>query len=72
MLQLSADLIEIRYVMARDLTSTEHSALKQQLGEAFMFPFELQTRRVDMIERSANGKFEDFISLVPAPGPLSA
>ena len=68
MFQLSADLIEIRYVMDRELTNSEHSALKQQLSEAFMFPFELQTRRVDMIERSANGKFEDFISLVPDPG----
>lgn len=62
--QRTPDRIEIRYVMERDLRDDERSALRAQLGEAFRYPFGLDTVRVTRIERTPGGKFEEFICMV--------
>lgn len=64
LVQRSAAEIEVRYVMDRELDADEMRRLAQALHERLRFPFRFDWRRYARIERGANCKFEDFVSLV--------
>ncbi len=63
-IQETPSLIEMRYVMARELTRDEQSRFSQAVEQRLPYPFEMRYRRVEAIERSPGGKYEGFISLV--------
>lgn len=65
-IQKSIGQLEINYVMARDLTPDEQSRLATALTARLGYPFDFDWQRRERLERTAGGKFEDFISLVPA------
>lgn len=69
-IQKSIGQLEINYVMAREMTPEERSRLAAALARRLGYPFDFDWQRRDRLERSAGGKFEDFISLV-TPGPVS-
>jgi phenylacetate-CoA ligase len=62
LVQREVDSIEVIYAMERDLNSTEAQQLIAALNASLGFPYRIVCRRVDQIQRSQNGKFEDFIS----------
>jgi hypothetical protein len=51
----------------RPLTSAEEQELTALLRDEFAFPFHLTISHLDEIDRSRSMKFEDFVSLIPAP-----
>ncbi len=57
--------IEVRYVMARELSAYERSVLAAELSKAFGYPYEFGFVRRDRFERDPGGKYEDFVSLLP-------
>jgi phenylacetate-CoA ligase len=64
--QTALDSLQIRYVMGRPLTSAEQTALEAALAEKFGFPFQFAWIRADFLQRTANAKYEDFVSLPSA------
>lgn len=62
--QTDYDLIEVRYVPSSDAKADE-AGLQTYLREAIDRSFNVRAIAVDQIPRSASGKFEDFLSLVP-------
>lgn len=56
--------IEIRLVCSRPLTGTEETGIRAMLAEKLGYPFDFRFNYLDRIEPGANGKFEDFISLL--------
>jgi phenylacetate-CoA ligase len=69
LLQHTLSRIEIEFEMPRDLTEEECARLTAALHAKLGYPFELQFSRVLEIERAPGGKFEDFVSLLPADSP---
>lgn len=57
--------IEIKMVCPRALTAQEEAGIRTLLAEKLGYPFVFRFSYHDRIEPLANGKFEDFISLVP-------
>jgi phenylacetate-CoA ligase len=64
-IQTARDSLEITYAMDRALTVAEEVKLKEALGERLGYAFEIAWNHVDVIERTANAKYEDFVSLLP-------
>jgi phenylacetate-CoA ligase len=62
--QTDYDALEVRYVPIRDAKADE-AGLQAYLREAIDPSFNVRAVAVDAIPRSASGKFEDFLSLVP-------
>lgn len=61
LVQDTADHIEVRAVMARDLAGDEGERLVAALQTCLNYPFRMTLRRVDAIAPGAGGKYEDFI-----------
>ena len=58
--------IEVNYVMSRNLTPDEETRLAAALTARLGFAFTFDWQRREHLERTSGGKFEDFMSLVPA------
>lgn len=56
--------LEITYVMARPLDKAEALRLEAALAERLGHRFDIDWKRVEVIERGAGGKYEDFVSRV--------
>ncbi len=64
--------IKVRLVVDRDLTDTEKDAIRNWVITKLDYPFYVMFAFVDDIQRTASGKYQDFISEVDAPPePLS-
>ena len=68
--QTHLDRIELRVKVERDLTGPERDTLTTIVREILAYPFEVDVRQVDEIERGAGDKFEDFQSRLEPP-PLT-
>ncbi len=66
--QLDLERVVVRLVVARPLAVEEERALAAMLQERFRHPFSISFEYLERIERSAGGKYEDFISRVPLSG----
>ncbi len=62
--QKSAEAIELRLAVERELTPAEENGLRRWVREKFGHPFEVAITYHDEIPRTAAGKFQDFISEV--------
>jgi hypothetical protein len=62
--QTDYDALEVRYVPIHDAKADE-AGLQAYLREAIHPSFNVRAIAVEEIPRSASGKFEDFLSLVP-------
>ncbi len=60
--QTAPDSLEITYAMDRALTTAEEIKLKEAIGERLGYAFNIAWKRVDLIERTPNAKYEDFLS----------
>jgi phenylacetate-CoA ligase len=58
--------LDVNVVRHADFSPQEAAELTRYLHQTLGYPFEITIRRVEVIPRGPNGKFEDFISLVPA------
>jgi phenylacetate-CoA ligase len=65
--QTLPDSLEVTYAMDRPLTTAEEGKLQEALGERFGYVFNITWNHVDFIERTANAKYDDFVSLLQAP-----
>lgn len=65
-IQTTLDSLEITYAMDRVLTAAEEVQLKESIGEKLGYAFNIDWNRVDLIERTPNAKYEDFVSKVRA------
>jgi phenylacetate-CoA ligase len=63
--QLDVDHVEIRWVSNGTEQPIDLAALTERVRTILRRPVEVSLRKVDAIERSPSGKFEDCISLVP-------
>ncbi len=57
--------IEFHAVLTQQLTPQQESAIRDILIEHLGFPFTIEFNYPNEIPRSANGKYEDFVSLLP-------
>lgn len=64
--QKDYDHIEIRYVPAPSDQSVDLPALTQRVRRILKQPIDVTVCAVDAIPRSESGKYEDFVSEVPA------
>lgn len=64
--QTTLESLQIRYVMGRTLTAEEQAALEAALAEKFGYSFRFAWIRADFLQRTANAKYEDFVSLPSA------
>ncbi len=62
--QKSLETIELRLVVPEPLSAQVEARLKTILVENLEFPFEIEIRYFDEIDRSGGGKYEDFMSEV--------
>lgn len=63
-LQRSPAFLEVRYVAEDELNAAQSAQLRAAMREDLGHPFEIGLVKVEAIERSPGGKFEDFICLV--------
>ncbi|MBL8382113.1 MAG: phenylacetate--CoA ligase family protein [Burkholderiales bacterium] len=56
--------IEIRYVAPRELIASEEAQVIEVLSRNFRHDYTFRFTRVERLERSAGGKFEEFVCLV--------
>jgi len=63
--QTALDAIEVRVVPDGTLSDAHRTALKAELTRSLGHPFAFTFQVVDAIERSASGKFEEFMCRVP-------
>ena len=68
-IQTGYDAIEVRYVKLEPAREPDAAGLGAYLSEALGARFNVQVTAVPEIARSASGKFEDFLSLVPRRRP---
>ena len=66
MIQTSYEDIEMKLNLARPFEGGEEAHMRKMILNALGRPFNLHLLPVDDIPRHPSGKFEDFISLVPA------
>ena len=66
LVQTAPDALEARVVMARELTGDEAARLVALIQSNQGYPFRITLRRVASIRNPANGKIEQFISLLGA------
>jgi phenylacetate-CoA ligase len=64
--QLDADRVEIRWVGDQDPGTIDLDAVTERVRSVLREPVNVTITKVDAIPRSQSGKFEDFVSLVPA------
>jgi phenylacetate-CoA ligase len=64
--QLDFDRIEILWVGEQDPDTIDLDALTTRVRTVLREPVEVMLKKVDAIPRSTSGKFEDFVSRVPA------
>jgi len=69
MIQTGLDEIKVRLVMARPLNDSETDALRAFIQANLGYPFRLGFEYVDTIRNPANGKIEQFISLITPSSP---
>lgn len=62
MVQHEKDRIEVRLVVSAPVSAEQEMALRKAIHESLMYPFYLEFKYLDQIERTAGGKFEEFIS----------
>jgi len=65
-IQHSTTEIEVKIVLQRPFDSDEAAKVARQMQDNFGHPFEIRFTYLDQIPKGANGKYEDFISLVQA------
>jgi phenylacetate-CoA ligase len=63
--QSAPDTIEMRLVLNRPLTGEEQARIVDLVRDALDFPFRVEIRPVQSIERGPTGKYEEFLSLLP-------
>jgi phenylacetate-CoA ligase len=63
-IQHSLEEIEVKLVADRPLTAAEEEEFRSALTRCLQHPFRFRLERVDVIPRSAGGKYEDFMSLI--------
>jgi len=63
-IQHAIDSVEVKLVVADKLSFEQESSLIRVIQAALMFPFKITFSYPPKIERSAGGKYEDFISMV--------
>jgi phenylacetate-CoA ligase len=68
-IQTARDRLEVTYVMDRALTAAEEIMLKEAIGEKLGYAFNIAWNCVDLIERTPNAKYEDFVSQLSVAGP---
>jgi phenylacetate-CoA ligase len=68
MIQTGLDEIKVRLVMARPLSDTEQQRLTTFIRDNLGHPFRLHFEYADTIRNPANGKLEQFISLIEPQG----
>lgn len=66
LLQHTTNTIEVCYVLERPLLVSETKQLKEKLLNSLGYPFNLTFTHRDSLLRPQNGKYEDFISLLPS------
>jgi len=66
LVQTASDALEARVVMPRPISDTEVARLTTLIQDNQGYPFRITVRQVDSIRNPANGKIEQFISLLPA------
>jgi len=64
-LQRTLSLLEVRYVAQHELSAVQARQLRDAVLSDLGHPFAIDLVKVESIERSPGGKFEDFICLVP-------
>jgi phenylacetate-CoA ligase len=64
--QHSPSVVEMSYVLGRDLTPDEQRRFADAVHRTLPYPFEMRFRRVAAIARGPGGKFEGFVSRVTA------
>jgi phenylacetate-CoA ligase len=67
--QTTLDRIEVRVVADRPLTDRERLQVVEYARSALGYPFNIDVKAIDEIERGPTGKFEEFRSLVAEPPP---
>ena len=65
-IQRSVRDVEVNYVMSRNLTTDEETRLAAALTARLGFAFRFDWQRREHLESTRGGKFEDFMSLIPA------
>ena len=65
--QKTYDSLEIRLVVTRPLTAAEEERLRRLIEARFPPGFRQQLVYCESIPRGAGGKFEEFLSEIPAP-----
>ena len=65
--QKSLGAVEVRIVTRRPLTSDEEERLRGAIAHGLGQPFEIRFAYCDAIERSASGKFQEFVSELDRP-----
>ena len=66
LIQDAPDHVAAKLVTLRPLTADECKRLTVALQECLNYPFNITLQRVEVIPRSAGGKYEDFVSLLNA------
>ena len=61
-IEFTEEQLEMKLVARRELTPPEEDRLRRWLQERFMYPFGVEFTYHTEIERSAGGKFIDYIS----------
>ena len=64
--QTALDTIQLRLVLNQTLTEEENSQAVELARAALGYPFRVEIVPVSEIARGPNGKFEEFLSLIPA------
>ncbi len=62
--QRSLHEIELKIVMEGELSQAAEAELKSILCQSLDYPFQVTVKRVEGIERSSGGKYEDFMSYI--------
>lgn len=65
LVQIALDHIDVRLVVERRVTDAEEQAMREHLEPLFGSGMTFSFSYVDRIQRSAGGKFEDFICALP-------
>jgi phenylacetate-CoA ligase len=64
--QSAPDTIQLRLVLNRPLTEEEHGQAVELVRTALGYPFRVEIMPVSEIARGPTGKFEEFLSVLPA------
>ncbi|MCB1865046.1 MAG: phenylacetate--CoA ligase family protein [Chromatiales bacterium] len=62
--QTALDSIELRVVTSRPLSAEESTSAAELVQAALGYPYQVQIKTVEQIERGPTGKYEEFLSLI--------